>query len=89
MKLTTWLYTTLASVAAGFVASAVVKLIWKAASGKSAPADPEDLTVSTTQVTLFAVALAAATAAAQTLASRKALTALRRREAKDIAALEQ
>jgi uncharacterized membrane protein YidH (DUF202 family) len=86
MKFTKWLYTTVATIAAGFVAGEIVKFVWKAVSGKGAPSDPEDLTASTVQVTLFAVALAAATAAAQTLASRKALTALRRHEAKDLSA---
>ncbi|MDR2454899.1 MAG: DUF4235 domain-containing protein [Bifidobacteriaceae bacterium] len=84
MKLTKWLFTTLAALAAGYVASEVVKLVWKAASGRDAPSDPEDLTASTLQVTLFAVVLAAASAAAQTLAGRKALAALRRGEAQDL-----
>jgi hypothetical protein len=85
MKLTKWLYTTVATVAAGFVATAAVKLAWRLASGDQAPSDPEDLTASTLQVTVFAALVAAAAAAAQTLAGRKALAMLKHGEAEDLA----
>ncbi|MDR2378773.1 MAG: DUF4235 domain-containing protein, partial [Bifidobacteriaceae bacterium] len=76
MKSPKRIYGALAAVAAGFLASRLVKLVWRAVSGQRAPEDAEDLTASTIQVTVFAALLAAATAVAQTLASRKALGAL-------------
>ncbi|MDR1824806.1 MAG: DUF4235 domain-containing protein [Bifidobacteriaceae bacterium] len=85
MKIVQRLYTTVATVAAGFVAAKVVKLGWKAVSGSKAPDDADDLSASTVQVALFAGLLAAATAVAQTLASRKALGRLVAKEAKHIA----
>jgi hypothetical protein len=84
MKLTKWLYTTVASVAAGLLASKLVKWGWRAFSGDKPPEDAEDLTESTLQVTLFAAILALAVTVSQTLATRKALTLLAKREAKDL-----
>jgi uncharacterized membrane protein len=84
MKLTKWLYSTAATVAAGFVATAVVKVVWRLVSGDRAPSDPEDPAASTLQATLFAAVVAAAVAVAQTLAGRRALDALREAEAKDL-----
>ncbi|MDR2113901.1 MAG: DUF4235 domain-containing protein [Bifidobacteriaceae bacterium] len=78
MKLTKWLYSTLATVLAGFVATNLVKLVWRVAGGSKAPTDPDDPEASTWQVTLFAAALAAAVAAAQTVAGRKVLKRLDR-----------
>ncbi|MDR0627297.1 MAG: DUF4235 domain-containing protein [Bifidobacteriaceae bacterium] len=86
MKLTKRLYATVAAVAAGFIAGHLVKLVWRAVSGHDAPEDADDMSLSTIQVTAFAAVVAAATAIAQTLASRKALTALHRGEAKDLVA---
>jgi hypothetical protein len=85
MKLIKRLYLAAATIAAGFVASHLVKLIWRAISGKKPPEDSDDLTASTIQVTVFAAALAAATAIAQTLASRKALSLFEAHEAEDLA----
>ncbi|MDR1188270.1 MAG: DUF4235 domain-containing protein [Bifidobacteriaceae bacterium] len=87
MKLTKHLYVTLAAMAAGFVASSLVKVVWRLVAGEKAPEDADDLTASTVQVTVFAAALAAATAIAQTLASRKSLEAWQRREVEDVEAL--
>ncbi|MDR2253794.1 MAG: DUF4235 domain-containing protein [Bifidobacteriaceae bacterium] len=84
MRLTKWLYTTVASVVAGFVAARAVRLAWRVVSGRAAPADSEDPESSTAEVAVFAAALAAAVAAAQTLATRGALKLVRRSEAKDL-----
>jgi hypothetical protein len=84
MKLTRWLYSTVATIAAGLVATALVKLVWRVVSGDRAPDDAEDLSASTLQVTLFAAAAAAAVAIAQTLAGRKALELMHRGEAHDL-----
>ncbi|MDR2380904.1 MAG: DUF4235 domain-containing protein [Bifidobacteriaceae bacterium] len=84
MKLATWVYTTLASVVAGIVATRLVRLVWRIVAGRPAPTDPDDLAASTIQVTIFAAAVAAVAAAAQTLASRKALKAVRDAEARDL-----
>jgi hypothetical protein len=85
MKFTKWLYTSLASGVAGFAAARLVHLAWRFVSGKQAPDDSEDMAVSTAQATVFAALAAAAVAAAQTLATRKALGLLARSEAKDLA----
>jgi hypothetical protein len=78
MKLTKWVLTSFATLAASFAATSLLKLAWRILSGRKAPEDPHDLTVSTLQVTLFAVLSAAAAAGAQTLATRGALEALGR-----------
>ncbi|MDR2564949.1 MAG: DUF4235 domain-containing protein [Bifidobacteriaceae bacterium] len=80
MRLTQRLATSLAAVAAGFIASHLVKAVWRGVSGQDAPEDPDDLAVSTIQVTVFAAVVAAATAIAQTLATRKALNAFGHRD---------
>ncbi|MDR1798507.1 MAG: DUF4235 domain-containing protein [Bifidobacteriaceae bacterium] len=84
MKIVQRLYTTVATVAAGIVATQVVKRVWKAVSGNDAPMDSDDLSEPTLQVALFAGLLAAATAVAQTIAGRKALGRLVTKEAKHI-----
>ncbi|MDR1393285.1 MAG: DUF4235 domain-containing protein [Bifidobacteriaceae bacterium] len=83
MKLTKWLYTTVATLVAGFVATQVVTLVWRTISGKPAPSDVEDMAESTAAVTVFAALVAATVAVAQTLAGRKALTLLARRAPED------
>ncbi|MDR3359074.1 MAG: DUF4235 domain-containing protein [Bifidobacteriaceae bacterium] len=72
MKLAKWLYTTLATMAAGFVAAEVVKLVWRVVSGEKAPTDADDPATSTLQAAAFAALVAAAVAIAQTLAGRGA-----------------
>ncbi|MDR2374343.1 MAG: DUF4235 domain-containing protein [Bifidobacteriaceae bacterium] len=84
MKLSRRLLTSAVAITAGFAASHIVKLIWRGLSGHKAPEDAEDLDLSTVQVTVFAATLAAAVVAAQTLATRCALTAWRRSEVKDL-----
>jgi hypothetical protein len=87
MKLTKHIFVSVVAMAAGLAASQLVKLVWRTVSGQKAPEDADDLTASTIQVTVFAAAVAAATAIAQTLASRKTLAAWQRREVKDVDAL--
>ncbi|MDR1442607.1 MAG: DUF4235 domain-containing protein [Bifidobacteriaceae bacterium] len=71
MNLRTRLVSAAAVMAAGFVASHLVKLVWRAVSGRKAPEDAGDLTASTIQVTAFAALVAAVTAIAQTLVTRR------------------
>jgi len=63
-----------ASAIAGLVASQLVKLVWRLVVRSKPPTDKDDLSLSTAQVVSFAAVLAAATAVAQTLAERRALT---------------
>ena len=64
----------MASAIAGLVASQLVKLVWRLVVRSKPPTDKDDLSLSTAQVVSFAAVLAAATAVAQTLAERRALT---------------
>ncbi|MDR0592155.1 MAG: DUF4235 domain-containing protein [Bifidobacteriaceae bacterium] len=63
------------AMAAGFVASHLVKAAWRAVSGRKAPDQADDLSIPTVQVAVFAALVAAVTAAAQVLASRRILAA--------------
>ncbi|MDR3106948.1 MAG: DUF4235 domain-containing protein [Bifidobacteriaceae bacterium] len=62
-----------AAATAGFVASHLIKSAWWAVSGRKAPERADDMNLPTAQVTVFAALAAAATAIAQTLATRKVL----------------
>jgi hypothetical protein len=79
-------YRLLATVAAGFVASHAVAIAWRIATKEKAPEDTEDLTVQTSRAVIFAAVLGAATAAAQTLAARKALWIVGNKERPTVAA---
>jgi phosphopantothenoylcysteine synthetase/decarboxylase len=80
MKLTKRISIALIAGAAGFLASHLVKLAWRAVSGEDAPEEVDNLALPTVQVTVFAAVVAAATAVAETLGTRKALTLFRRAE---------
>jgi uncharacterized membrane protein required for colicin V production len=73
---------TVATVAAGFLASHVVTVVWRLATRQAPPRDTDDLAVATSTAVVFAGVLAAATAVAQTLvgryAAKVALNAARR-----------
>ncbi|MDR1294583.1 MAG: DUF4235 domain-containing protein [Bifidobacteriaceae bacterium] len=80
MDLQRTIYRTLATVAAGFLPTHLVGLVWRLAVRQAPPKDAEDLDVPTSQAVVFAGVLGAATAIAQTLAARRALVAVARRE---------
>jgi hypothetical protein len=77
-------YRTVATVLAGFLATRAVALAWRIASGQKAPEDTEDPSVRTSQAVVFAGLLGAATAIAQTLAARRALSAVAKHEAEPL-----
>ncbi|MDR1151224.1 MAG: DUF4235 domain-containing protein [Bifidobacteriaceae bacterium] len=80
MDLRRTIYRTVATVAAGFLATHLVALVWRLAVKEAPPKDAEDLGVPTSRAVVFAGLLGAATAIAQTLAARRALVAVTRRE---------
>jgi hypothetical protein len=73
MDLQRRIYRTVATMAAGLLATHAVTFLWRLATRERPPKDPEDLDVPASTAVIFAALLAAATAIAQTLAARRAL----------------
>jgi hypothetical protein len=80
MDLQRRIYRTVATLAAGFLASHLVALVWRLTTKQRPPKDGEDLSVATSTAVIFAGLLGAATAIAQTLAARHALKAVAKHE---------
>jgi hypothetical protein len=84
MDLQLKIYRSAAAIVAGFVASHAVALAWRLATGQTPPQDNDDLTLTTSSVVVFAGLLGAATAIAQTLATRQALRTVAKRERRTV-----
>jgi hypothetical protein len=72
MKLARAAYVAGVTMISSFVASHLVRLIWKAVTRQPPPEDPKDLSIPTAAVVVFTTALAAATEIARVLGIRHA-----------------
>jgi predicted amidohydrolase YtcJ len=88
MDLQRRIYRTVATIAAGFIASHAVGLLWRLATKQQPPEDGEDLSVPTSHAVAFAGILGAATAVAQTLAARHALRSVAKHERSTVEAAD-